>query len=59
MRTRRQTCKRKVKHLTEREAYTALRKLRNEEYCEKPRSLNVYRCGDHWHVGHRSARMVK
>lgn len=56
---RKQTCRRKSKHRTRREAYASLRKLRKDEYCENPRALWVYRCENHWHVGHRPAQFVK
>lgn len=61
MRFSRQTCKRKTKHSTEREAYAALHKLRRDGDCENPRALNVYHCVvcQYWHVGKRPAQMVK
>jgi hypothetical protein len=60
LRIRKQTCKRKTKHSTEREAYAALHKLRRDPDCNDPRALNVYRCVcGYFHVGHRPAQMVK
>lgn len=60
-RASKQTCQRKVKHFTKQAAYDALRKLRNDEYCEDPRSLHVYFCDRcaRWHVGHRPVQFVK
>jgi hypothetical protein len=55
------SCQDKNKHRTEREALDHLawaRKQRHQEGSHGLRHLNVYRCGDHWHVGrsHRSER---
>lgn len=54
-----QTCRRKVKHFSLKAAYDALRRVRADEYCENPRALNVYKCSNHWHVGHRTAQFTK
>lgn len=51
---RRFTCRRKRRYDTREEALAVIEVMPRDNRWAR---LNAYRCGEHWHVGHRPAKI--